>query len=360
MDRFKWRAVYTVFVCLASVVALLLLWQARSILLLLFAGYIGALILATLTSKFQSWFHIRRRGLAFTLVIIAVVGVFALGIWLRGPALIQELVALRADIATAVRELIFRLQAMGWGRWVMAHSEDSSQVSRALTMMISGVGGAVYVTASMIAGLFLVTITSVYLAAEPDFYLRGIRRILPTRKRAAIESCFEAATRTLRAWLLAKAVSMISIGVFITVGLFILHIPLAGTLGIIAALMTFIPNIGAILSFIPAGLLAFAVSPITGLLTLALYCLAHFLEGNIITPLAERKIVRLPPALTLALQLLLASVAGGLGVVMAAPLTAVLLSVADELLPPESSNFRVDSAKAGAPAEKLDSRVQAS
>lgn len=56
----------------------------------------------------------------------------------------------------------------------------------------------------------------------------------------------------LRAWLLAKSVSMTSIGVFITVGLFILHIPLAGTLGIIAALMTFIPNIGAILSFIPA------------------------------------------------------------------------------------------------------------
>ena len=360
MDQFKWRAVYTVFVCLASVVVLLVLWQARFIFLLLFAGCIGALILATLTSKFQLWFRIRRRGIAFALVIVAVAGVFASSIWLRGPALVQELVALRADIAAAARELIFRLQAMEWGRWVIAHSEDSSQASRALSMTISGVGGAIYGTVSMIAGLFLVTITSVYLAAEPDFYLRGIRRILPTRKRATIESCFEAATRMLRAWLRAKAVSMISIGVFIAAGLFILHIPLAGTLGIIAALMTFIPNIGAILSFIPAGLLAFAVSPVTGLLTLALYCLAHFLEGNIITPLAERTIVRLPPALTLALQLLLASVAGGLGVVMAAPLTAVLLSVADVLLPPESCNSRPDSLQADTPAEKLDSRVQAS
>ena len=357
---FRRRAAFVIFTCFALAVALLFLWQARSILLLLFAGYIGALLLVMLTAKFQSWFHVRRRGLAFALVLCVCCAGLAAGIWLRGPSVLQQVGDLRVDIAEAVRQLNAQLQAHGWGRWVIAHTADSNQISRALSMMLSGVGGAIYLTASTIAGLFLVTIASIYLAAEPDFYLRGLRRILPARSRPAVESCFDAATRMLRAWLLAKAVSMATIGAFITVGLLLLRVPLAGTLGVIAALLTFIPNLGAILSFIPAALLAFAVSPAKGLLTLAWFCAAHFLEGNIITPLAERKIARLPPALTLAVQLLLASVAGALGVALAAPLTAVMLGIVQALLPPETSRTPACSAPSTAAAQSLDAPVQAS
>jgi predicted PurR-regulated permease PerM len=360
MDRFRKRTVFVVLFCVASIVALLLLWQARSILLLLFAGYIGALILTTVTARFQSWFHLRRRGLAFAIVIGAAVALFAVSIWLRGPALLQQAGNLRIDISAAVGELTSRIQAQGWGRWVIAHSGDSSQISRALSMMLSGVGGAVYLTASTIAGLFLVAMTSIYLAAEPDFYLRGIRRILPARNRATFEACFAAATRVLRSWLLAKAISMATIGAFVTVGLLLLGVPLAGTLGIIAALLTFIPNLGPILSVIPAALLAFAVSPTKGILTIAWYCAAHFLEGNVITPLAERKIVRLPPALTLAVQLVMASVAGALGVALAAPLTAVILGVADVLLPSDAAQSSCLPVRAPVAPEKLDAGVQAS
>lgn len=360
MADFKKRATFLVFICIASVVAVLFLWQARSILLVLFAGYIGALILATLTSKIQSWFHVRRRGLAFAILIGVAVTVLAAGIWLRGPALVQQIGDLRVDISAAVQELTARLQAQGWGRWVIARSRDSGQISGALSMMLSGVGGAIYLTASTIAGLFLATITSIYLAAEPDFYLRGIRRILPVRNRSTMESCFAASTRMLRSWLLAKVVSMAIVGLFVTVGLLVIRVPLAGTLGIIAALLTFIPNLGPILSVIPAALLAFAISPMRGILTIALFCVAHFLEGNMVTPLAERKIVRLPPALTLAVQLLLASMAGALGVALAAPLTAVMIGVAQALLPSETGELPPHSADPTSVAKEFDVRVQAS
>jgi len=62
----------------------------------------------------------------------------------------------------------------------------------------------------------------------------------------------------------------------------------------------------------------------------------HFLEGNIITPLLQRQIVRLPPALTLTVQLLLAVVAGPLGVALAAPLTAAALGIFKVLLPADA------------------------
>lgn len=62
----------------------------------------------------------------------------------------------------------------------------------------------------------------------------------------------------------------------------------------------------------------------------------HLLESNLITPLAEWKTVTLPLALTLAVQLLLATICGVLGIALAAPLTAVMLGVFKVLLPPES------------------------
>ena len=63
----------------------------------------------------------------------------------------------------------------------------------------------------------------------------------------------------------------------------------------------------------------------------------HFLEGNIITPLLQRKIVRLPPALTLIAQLLHAVIAEPLGLALAAPFTAAILGIFQVLLPPGPS-----------------------
>jgi predicted PurR-regulated permease PerM len=359
LTLFRKKAVFVTLISIASVLALLLLWQARFILLLLFAGYIGALILTTLTAKLQTWFHLRR-GVAFVMVICVAVGLLAIGVWLRGPALAQQLGALQVDIAAAGRQMSTRLQAYAWVRWVISHSGDSTQISRALSMALSGIGGVVYLTASTIAGLFLVIITSLYLAAEPDFYMRGVRRIIPATGRAKVEVCFAAATRTLRSWLLAKALSMLIIGGLVTVGLLLLRVPLAGTLGAIAGLLTFIPNLGPILSVVPAALLAFAISPTKGFLVIGLFCLVHFLEGNVITPLAERTIVRLPPALTLAVQLLLASIAGLLGIALAAPITAVGLAIADVLLPRETAPGAGESVPAAPAREKYDASVQAS
>src|SRR5579859_2613699 len=80
LTLFRKKAVFVTLISIASVLALLLLWQARFILLLLFAGYIGALILTTLTAKFQSWFHVRR-AVAFVMVICVAVGLLAIGVW---------------------------------------------------------------------------------------------------------------------------------------------------------------------------------------------------------------------------------------------------------------------------------------
>jgi predicted PurR-regulated permease PerM len=301
----------------------------------LFAGCLGALVLATLTSWLQKRLQIPR-AVAFALVLAGIAASMGLGIWLRGPALAQQFSELQTKIPDAARSAFSTLQGSDWGRWIVEQAADPTQWSRWLSYAASGIGGAMAATLSTVACMVLVLLSSLYLAAEPDFYMRGLRRILPSTPMVRIEACLQSAIRTLRFWLLARLVSMTAIGIIVAAGLLLLGVPLAGTLGLMAALLTFIPNLGPPLSALPAVLLAFAISPMKGLLTVLLFCLAHFIEGNFVTPLAERNIVKLPPFLTLSLQLLLAPAAGVLGVALAAPLLAATLGIVRALLPPES------------------------
>ncbi len=325
-------AVRLVFLAIGIIVFLLVAWVGRVIVMLL----LGAVVFAVLLSAVVDWVTTKfkiRRGLAFALLLAAGFGVIFFTLWIRGPRIIEQFADLQTDLPQAAHKFLERLNGYQWGTWLLVQWSDYTQTSGNISSALSRIGGFVLSTASIIGGLGLVLFLGLYLAAEPQVYLSGIRRLVPQSDRATFNACMGSAARVLRWWLISQMFSMIAVGMIVTVGLWVLGVPLAGTLGIIAALLTFIPNVGPILSVVPAVLLAVVISPIKGLLVILLFLLVHFLEGNIITPLLERKIVRLPPALTMTAQLFLAVVAGPLGLALAAPLTAIAIGTLQVLLP---------------------------
>jgi predicted PurR-regulated permease PerM len=215
----------------------------------------------------------------------------------------------------------------------MRQSPGSEQLSDGFSFAITRIGGIVVSSATVLAGLVIVLSLSIYFSAEPNMYYNGLRRITPEGYRERLDACAASVAQILRWWVLAKLISMTMVGILISIGLWIVGVPLAGSLGVIAALMTFIPNVGPLVSVIPAALLALAISPTKGLLTLLVFALVFTLEGYVVTPLLERNIVRLPPALTLVMQLLLAALAGPVGVALAAPVAAAILGILAVLLP---------------------------
>ena len=87
-------------------------------------------------------------------------------------------------------------------------------------------------------------------------YTNGIITLFPKQKRKRVEEVLLTLGYTLKRWLLGKLFSMLVVGILTGIGLVILDIPLALTLAIFAALITFIPNFGPIFSLIPAFLIA--------------------------------------------------------------------------------------------------------
>ena len=124
---------------------------------------------------------------------------------------------------------------------------------------------------------------------------------------------------------------MVLVGMLTTLGLWALGTDLALVLGVIAALLSFIPNIGPILGFIPAAM----VSVITGLDTLLyvsiLYFAVQMIESYVLTPMLQAELADLPPALTLFAQVALGAMVGMAGILLAAPLCVAAMVLINKL-----------------------------
>ncbi len=332
--RFRTRTGYVLLLITSLGLALTILWIGRVIFLLLFAAVVGAVLITAVGDWLGSRLRMRRSfALAvFFLIVGLLIGVV---LWLQGPTFVLQFQQLGTQLPAAARQIYAQITSHNWGHWLLSKTPDPGQVSDGLSFAFSSIGGIVVSSATLLAGLVIVLSLSVYFAIEPDLYYRGLRRLFPAETRPTLDSCAHSVAQILRWWVLAKLISMSMVGLLIATGLASIGVPLAGSLGLIAAGLTFIPNVGPIIAAVPAILLALAVSPTTGLLAAVVFAVVFTLEGYMVTPWLERKIVRLPPALTLTMQLLLAAVAGPVGVALAAPIAAAGLGILDILVPNE-------------------------
>jgi predicted PurR-regulated permease PerM len=167
-------------------------------------------------------------------------------------------------------------------------------------------------------------LVGVFFAADPETYRDGFLRLLPVERRERVAEVLDETESVLRRWMIGQSISMVTVGVLITTGLWLLGVPLAPALGLLAALFTFVPYLGPIVSSIPGLLIAWSVSPSVLFYTFVLYVVVQNLEGWVLTPLVQQQAVRLPPALIIGSQMLAGIVWGVLGVVFATPLVAAV------------------------------------
>ena len=128
-------------------------------------------------------------------------------------------------------------------------------------------------------------------------------------------------------------------------GLRLLDIPLALVLGLIAGLLAFIPNIGPVLSAVPALLLAATQGWNTVFWVGAVYVGVQTLESYVITPLIQLEKVSLPPLLVIGFQMLFGVLFGILGLMLATPTSALTMTLTRDLYVEDWLERRRDQAK---------------
>jgi predicted PurR-regulated permease PerM len=180
-------------------------------------------------------------------------------------------------------------------------------------------------TVEALGGILIVVFLSIYLAADPQLYRRGVLALIPNRRRAQAAEVMDRVADVLRKWLVTQLIAMLVIGTVTTIILLILKVEAAFALGVLAGLFEFIPTVGPLLSAIPAVAMGFLDSPEKAGIVVAAYWGIQFLENHILIPLLMKGGMDLPPALTVITQALLALVFGFLGLMVAVPLLATVM-----------------------------------
>lgn len=325
---------------------LALIFFAFDLLLLFFSAVLLAIF-------FRGLGDLVRRATKFpetvSIIIAALVliGAFALGGWLLAPDIAEQVRNLREFLPRAALRLNEYLSGLEFGKLILEQIPDWHQIS---DQVISGaflirVSGFFSTTVGSIVNVLVVLLLALYLSFEPRIYVNGFVRLFPKPGRVRVREVLDAIGETLRRWMVGKFFSMLIIGVATTIGLGLLGVPLALTLGLIAALLTFIPNFGPLIALAPAFLIALVESPWKALYVVILYAGIQLVESYLITPLIERETVSLPPVLTILFQIFLGLLVGGLGLVLATPLLAVILVAVNLLYIEDVLGDRMESEK---------------
>jgi predicted PurR-regulated permease PerM len=320
--EFNRRLFLTMGAGVAVVTLLLLLWHTVEILMLIFAG----ILLAVLLRGFSDWVSRRTplsEGWALAMVMIAILAVLTAGVWRLAPGVADQVDQLKQSLPQAVQQVEERIKRYEWGRAILAQWPGVEELVSGPADLISRATGVFSRTFSAVAYLFIILFVGLYLAVSPRTYVNGLLRLVPPSRRGRAGQVLEATGSALQWWLIGRVGTMIAVGVFTWVGLWALGVPLALTLGLLAALLDFIPNFGPILAAIPAILLALMQSPAQAFYVALLYLVVQQVESYLLTPLVQQHTVELPPALTIASQIMLGVLLGGIGLVLATPLTVV-------------------------------------
>lgn len=310
----------------AAYLLYLLFFQILDVILLSFAGILLAVFLRGL-ADFVNRYTKLSETMAVLLVSVLLLAILGGAIAFLAPDVAEQYRHLRDEVPKSAQKAGEYLSQFGWGKTLIEQLPSVDEIMQKIdaSTVLTRVGGYFSSTVGAIGNFFVVILLAIYLAVEPKFYTRGLTKIFPISSRPRVEQVLGEIGNTLTWWLIGKTASMLFIGILTWIGLSILGVPLALTLGLIAGLLSFIPNFGPIFSAVPAILLAFIDSPIKAVYVLGLFILVQLIESNIVTPVIERRTVELPPALTIISQIALGVLLGGLGLVLATPLLAVIM-----------------------------------
>jgi predicted PurR-regulated permease PerM len=307
----------SVWIGLACAVALVVLLIQP--LLLIFAGLVFATMLDGGVRLLGKVLPIRRG--ARLAIVVALVVIFLLGVfYMTGVQLVAQFTQLQETLQIQAT----RISDWAAGLGITPGAGDIQGIARevlgSVGRLTSWVGTAIGVVTSM----FVIIVIGLFVAIEPRIYDRGLQWMVPTAYRSEFAITLDRMATTLRVLLAGRLTGMAVEGVLTWLILMMLGVPMALLLGIIDAILAFIPNIGSFVTGLLMVAVGFSAGVDTGIAALVAWLVIQTFDGYVVIPMVARRTVDLPPALTLSAQILASTLFGVLGLALADPMTAMI------------------------------------
>jgi predicted PurR-regulated permease PerM len=349
-----------------------MIWASRTVLL----PYVLGLILAYLLLPFVNWLdrHLPARLhswriarplailLTYLLLFLLVAGIITFFV----PLIIDQVNVLIENwpsLTRTVRE--WGTQGWGWYNRVIDSIERLSPSwkdtienslrgvgTEVLAVLQEGVVATVRTlssTVSFIIGLVVIPFWLFYLLHDESQVKEGLMRALPQQIRDDVRCMARLIDDVLSAYIRGQLLLCLFVGGLATLSLFIIGVPFALVLGLIAGIFEILPYVGPILGAIPALIVALLADPWSALWVAIAFFAIQQVENLVLVPRISGESVKLHPAMIMVVLVVGNELAGFWGMLIAVPVTAVIrdlfkylyLRFLDEPLDPEEAMTNV-------------------
>ena len=237
-------------------------------------------------------------------------------------AIVPPLVEQTTRLVTVTPELLNKLGLNEIEPTVIIR-ELSSIPSNVFRVALSAVGNIIVV--------FTVLVFTFYLLLERKNLKHHLTIAFGSNGEEKAEIFVDKVERRLGQWVRGQLFSMSLVGVLCYLGLRLLGIEFALPLAILAGLFEIIPNMGPIVSAIPAMIIALATAPSLALGVAALYFVVQQLQAQVITPSVMHQAIGFNPLVTM-ITLMAGYTLGGVGgAILGIPIILVLQLVLEAI-----------------------------
>lgn len=306
------------------VLASYLLYELRLLLILVFLAILLASGLHGVVRFFEGF---APRILAVLLAYVLLIGAFGLVLFLIFPPLVREAVQfaddaprIAADLRAGAVAVIDGIAGAGSGEELIDSLTGGAQdalpeIGSLLSVPLTVVG--------ILTNALVVLFLSALMLIERDRVRGWVLEFVDDRDREVVIGVSRNALLRLGSYVRGQLMVMALIGVGSATGMLVLGVPFAVPLGALSFITAAIPLAGAFIAGGPIVLVALTVSPLTGLLMLAWLVVLQQLEGSVITPYIQGRVVNLSAIAVLLGVVAGTSLAGIVGGIIAIPLVAV-------------------------------------
>jgi len=312
-------------------VILYVLYQLLPVLEVIALAALIAIILRTLLRWIQQVVRIRWIAVVILVSLVISFGLFLVTIII--PNIITEAQTLSLNLPIYLNALNERVNQLHQNFGVIPSlSQGVAQLRDFANQLLGSIPVLLNQIFDLTLQSFATFILALYIAYDPQTVVRGILRLIPRRHHSRVNRVLKASQLRLQGWIFGTGIAMLFLGASATLGLWLLGIPLALTFGLIAGLFEIIPYFGSIVGTLLPALVALTLSPLKLGLVIALFLALNQIDAHLVQPLVMSREVNLHPVVVIITFLVMGKLLGLIGVILAVPTAAIVVTLLDELL----------------------------
>lgn len=211
-------------------------------------------------------------------------------------------------------------------------SQIVNQIDQVATNLSNGFFSAASTIFGGVLSFILVIVLSFYLSVEKDGVANFLRIVTPLKNEHYVLDLWDRSQKKIGLWMQGQIVLAVIVAMLVFLGLTLLRVENALLLAVIAGIFEIIPLFGPIIAAIPAVTLALVTDGMTtALLVIGLYIIIQQFENQLIYPLVVRKIVGVPPLISILALIIGGKLAGFVGILISVPLATMLMEFLNDI-----------------------------